>query len=154
MTNTELDILPSRLESFAKFKERTSSNALVLVPNNPNLRQYGANPYTRYDSGQPFLYRGETPEGIKPLERVVSLKDKTEAWSLPLLQEKGKITTKDGTILKWEAGQNSALDTTLISAGKDVGNVTAVKDGEDQIYFVDFAFAFHAFHPNAVINIK
>lgn len=153
MTGKKLTVVPARLESFANFKARTDANALVLVPNDPNMRSYGANPYAGYDSGMPFLYDGEVPDGIPPLERVVSLADKSEAWSLILLQREGSVTAKDGTIITWSAGQNSALDTRNIAKGKDVGNITAIKDGEDAIYFVDFAFAFHAFRPNAPIHI-
>ena len=153
MTGKKLSILPARLESFANFKARTNDDALVLIANDPNMRSYGANPYAGYDSGRPFLYDGEVPDGIRPLERVVSLIDKSEAWSMSLLQQKGQITTKDGTVISWSPGQNSALDTRDISKGKDVGNITAIKEGKDIIYFVDFAFAFHAFKPNTPIHM-
>ncbi|MDJ0686684.1 MAG: DUF3179 domain-containing protein [Alphaproteobacteria bacterium] len=153
-----LKILPSRLESWENFQARAAAHPgatpQVLIPNNPSMRRYGANPYSGYDSlQQPFLYNGETPEGIGALERVISLEGKTEAWSLALLRQKGEIVTKDGVVLRWTPGQNSALDTRTISDGKDVGNVTAQKDGEDAPYFVDFAFAFHAFRPDAPIHL-
>lgn len=151
---TELAVLPSRLESFAQFKARAPNDALVQIPLNRDKRNYGANPYIGYDSAaRPFLYRGETPDGIKPLERVVSLQGKTEAWSMALLRDKGEITTADGTVLSWIPGQNSALDTGQISEGRDVGTVIAQKNGSDVPYFVDFAFAFHAFRPEATIHL-
>lgn len=154
MTGTLLEILPSRLESFEYFKARAPETALVQVPNNPGMRPYGSNPYDGYDgSAFPFLYDGEVPDGIKPLERVVALKGKTEAWSLALLRQEREITATDGTVLRWTPGQNSALDTYRIDEGKDVGNVTAMKDGEDVPYFVDLAFAFHAFRPDAPIHL-
>ena len=150
----ELAVIPARLESFAQFRDRAPASALVQVPNNPSLRRYGSNPYTNYDSSsRPFLYRGETPDGIKPLERVVSLSGKTEAWSLALLQTKGELMTSDGTLLSWIPGQNSALDSGRISKGRDVGTVIAQKNGKDVPYFVDFAFAFHAFKPEATIHL-
>lgn len=154
LTGAVLNILPSRLESFEKFKARAPVTALVQVPNHPGMRPYGANPYDGYDGSPfPFLYDGEVPDGIKPLERVVALTGKTEAWSLALLREKREITADDGTVLRWTPGQNSALDAYSIQNGKDVGNVTAVKDGADVPYFVDFAFAFHAFRPDAPIHL-
>ena len=155
LTGTSLSVLPSRLESWANFRARAGANAKVLVPNNPNLRRYGANPYRHYDSlPQPFLYNGETPGNVEALSRVVSLADKSEAWSLSLLRAKTTITASDGTVLTWTQGQSSALDSEIIAEGKDVGNVIAQKNGEDVPYFVDFAFAFHAFRPEAPIHIS
>lgn len=155
----KLLIIPSRLESWEKFQERAQrhigNDAEVLVPNEPGFRSYGANPYSGYDTlEQPFLYAGETPEGIGALERVISLEGKQQAWALSLLKRLGTLTTKDGTVLSWTQGQNSALDTRSIAEGRDVGNVTAQKDGEDVVYFVDFAFAFHAFRPDAPIHLE
>jgi len=152
MTGARLALVPARLESYENFKQRTGPGAEVLVPNGKHRRRYGANPYSGYDSGIPFLYDGETPPGLEPLERVVSLEDKSEAWSLALLRQKGSITTANGTVLSWSAGQNSALDTDVIAEGKDVGNVIATRNGRDVVYFVDFAFAFHAFRPQAPIH--
>jgi hypothetical protein len=49
MTGTELKILPSRLESWALFKDR-APDGKVLVPNSRHERSYGLNPYVGYDS--------------------------------------------------------------------------------------------------------
>ncbi|MGY9107196.1 MAG: DUF3179 domain-containing (seleno)protein, partial [Alphaproteobacteria bacterium] len=57
-----------------------------------------------------------------------------------------------GTVIRWARGQNSALDARQIVNGRDVGNVTAQRYGKDIPYFVDFAFAFHAFHPKSPIH--
>ncbi|MEJ2015401.1 MAG: DUF3179 domain-containing protein, partial [Limibacillus sp.] len=55
-TGQRLTVLPARLESFSSFREREGS-AEVLVPTNENLRPYGSNPYSGYDSSSfPFLY--------------------------------------------------------------------------------------------------
>jgi len=119
MTGKTLKMLPSRQESFARFRAR-APNGKVLVSNQP-FRRYGINPYVRYDSAPfPFLFRGDLPEGIAPMVRVVAVGG--EAWSLPLLRKKGTIVRGD-LVLSWEAGQNSALDTRVIRRGRDVGNV-------------------------------
>jgi len=155
LTGTELAIVPSRLESWGDFKARTDSKATVLTPANPNMRQYGANPYQSYDSlPTPFLYDGALPEGLPALARVVSLADRDRAWSLEFLKQQGIIITTDGTTVTWSPGQVSVLDKATISESRDVGTVTATRNGEDVIYFVDFAFAFHAFHPEAPIITK
>ncbi|RED54005.1 DUF3179 domain-containing protein [Aestuariispira insulae] len=152
LTGKRLEVLPARLESLASFRQRTDQSAQILIPNNSRMRAYGSNPYRGYDSGYPFLYDGELPKDIDALQRVISLAGKEEAWSLALLREKGSIITSDGTVLSWQAGQNSALDHGRIAEGRDVGTVTARKDGQDVVYFVDFAFAFHAFRPDAPIH--
>jgi hypothetical protein len=91
LTGTVLKALPSRLESWDNFRKRAPQGQ-VLVPNNPNMRAYGRNPYAGYDaSSRPFLYNGETPEGVAPLSRVVSLEDRSRAWSLDLVKEKREI---------------------------------------------------------------
>jgi len=152
LTGKVLKVLPSRLESWEKFRKRAPKGK-VLVPDTAFLRSYGANPYEGYDTlRQPFLYQGETPKGIAALARVVSLQKKDQAWSLELLRKKKQIKLADGTVLAWEKGQNSALDTREIADGRDVGNVTAQRNGKDIPYFVDFAFAFHAFYPKATIH--
>lgn len=155
MTGKVLKAMPARLESWAKFKAR-APHGHVLVPGaSSGMRNYGANPYSGYDSlPQPFLYSGELPKNVPPLSRVVSTQDRSQAWSLELLQKKKEIRLDGGLVLRWEAGQNSALDTTLIAEGADVGNVTVQRDGSDIPYFVDFAFAFHAFFPKATIHDK
>ncbi len=155
MTGKTLKALPARLESWAKFKAR-APKGMVLVPNDPGLRAYGMNPYRGYDSlPRPFLYNGEMPDGIPPLSRVVSLEKKDQAWSLDYLKRHREVRLKDKTVIRWEPGQNSALDTTVIADGKDVGNVTVQRMTDSGLidipYFVDFAFAFHAFKPESHI---
>jgi hypothetical protein len=157
MLGTELKVLTARLESFRKFKQRTSDGQ-VLVPNHERLRRYGANPYVGYDSaGAPFLYRGEYPENISPLDRVVTV-DGTAYW-LHLVKTRGRMEIEGGIVITWEPGQNSALDTPIIAEGLDVGNVTVQRkdangNWQDIPYGVDFAFAFYAFHPDRPIIVK
>jgi hypothetical protein len=155
MTGQQLAVIPSRLESFADFKKRAPGGD-VLVPNNPGMRNYGANPYTGYDSsGFPFLYRGDMPEGISPMVRVVVVGG--EAWSMSLLRDKGTVTKGD-LVLRWRPGQNSALDTRTISEGRDVGNVVVQRGigeaAQDVAYDVTFAFVFNAFYPGKSIYTK
>ncbi|NQU61970.1 MAG: DUF3179 domain-containing protein [Rhodospirillales bacterium] len=155
MTGKRLKIIPTRLESFANFKKRAPSGE-VLVPNDPNKRNYGANPYVGYDSSPyPFLYQGEMPKGINPMIRVIVVDG--EAWSMPLLRDKGKIT-KNGLVLSWSSGQNSALDTRDIRQGRDVGNVIVQRRQgeklEDVGYDVTFAFVYNAFFPGREIHVN
>ena len=150
MTGTELAMLPSRLESWARFRERHPKGR-VLVPNDPDMRRYGSNPYVGYDSeSYPFLYRGTLPEDIEPMAYVVAVGE--EAWSLALLREKETIE-RDGLRLSWSGGKASALDTRKIAEGRDIGNVVVQRQDAsgawvDTPYDLTFAFVFHAFRPD------
>ena len=142
---TELDILPTWMESWQAFRARNPQGLVMDEPG--HRRPYGSNPYVGYDSApRPFLYSGEMPpHGISPLLRVVRVGDR--AWPLTRLAEAGEIT-EEGVTLTWAEGQASALDTDRIGAGRDVGNIR-VRDGQgaDLAHDVMFAFAFHAFWP-------
>jgi hypothetical protein len=155
MTGVRLKVIPSRIESFERFQRRRP-DGVALKPNQPQLRAYGRNPYVSYDSSPwPFLYRGESPNGIEPLARVVAIGE--EAWSLNLLRARGKI--KAGAVmLSWEEGQASALDTASIGEGRDIGNVVVQRMGShgpiDVAHDITFAFAFHGFRPNGKIHVN
>lgn len=146
LTGTELQTLPSWMESWEDFKARNPDGLVMDQPDTG--RNYGANPYVRYDSSdRPFLYSGELPpHGIPPLARVVRVGD--AAWPMTRIAEAGQIT-EDGVTFTWTAGQASALDTRDIGQGRDVG-ILRVRDaaGNDLAHDVMFAFAYHAFWPD------
>ena len=155
LTGTQLTMLPSRLESFANFRARVPDGEVQVVGDG-SMRAYGANPYAGYDSAPaPFLYHGPLPAEIAPLARVVRVGD--EAWSLDLVRKKAPFEV-GGLRFTWGAGQASALDSSTIAEGGDVGNVLVERrtvDGwVDAVYSVDFAFAFHAFRPEGVIHVR
>lgn len=157
MMGATLKGVPARLEAFSKFKERFP-NGKVLVPNNPNMRNYGRNPYTGYDTmSKPFLFNGELPKDIDPMARVivVEVEGKPKAVSMQHLRDTGKVTMGDVEI-SWEKGQNSALDTGRIADGRDVGNAIARRIDPsgaktDMVSHLTFAFVYRAFVPNGVI---
>ena len=146
LTGTELQTLPAWMESWEDFKARNPDGLVMDQPDTG--RNYGANPYVRYDSSdRPFLYSGELPpHGIPPLARVVRVGD--AAWPMTRIAEAGRIT-EDGVTFTWTAGQASALDTRDIGQGRDVG-IVRVRDaaGNDLAHDVMFAFAYHAFWPD------
>jgi uncharacterized protein DUF3179 len=152
----KLKTYPARIEAFGKFKTRHAKGK-VLVPNDDSMRMYGRNPYTGYDSAStPFLYRGDMPKGINPMARVIAFKvdGKPQAVSMELLRKKSKMEFGD-VVISWQKGQNSALDTSEIAKGRDVGNVVvqrkSASGAEDILYDVTFAFVFYAFHPERPI---
>lgn len=151
LAGRSLEILPSRLESFASFRERAPGGR-VLIPDRPGARAYGTNPYVGYDRApRPFLFAGRLPEGVAPMLRVVAVG--ARAWALPLVRERERIKADDLRI-DWRPGQVSALDAADITRGAEVGNVVVQRQGEDVPYVVTFAFAFFAFHPDGVLHTQ
>jgi len=145
LTRTELQTLPSWMESWEAFTTRNPEGIVMQQP--AFSRDYGANPYVRYDSShRPFLYSGEMPpHDIPALARVVRVGD--QAWPLTRLSDEGSLT-ENGITFSWSEGQASALDTAAIGQGKEVGNVRVRNAaGQDLAHDVMFAFAFHAFWP-------
>ncbi len=153
MTGTQLRMLPSRIESWERFAKR-KPDGQVLIPNDPNMRSYGLNPYIGYDTApRPFLFNGEYPEGIEPMAYVVAVGD--EAWSLDLIKRRGRIE-KDDLIISWEAGNRSALDRRVMAESRDLGNIIVQRQSDqgpqDITYDLTFAFVFNAFRPEGKIN--
>ncbi len=154
LTGARLNVIASRVESFERFAGRRP-DGLCLRPTYPQLRAYGRNPYVRYDSAPwPFLYRGESPEGIAPLARVVAVGD--VAWSMDLLRKRGMV--KHGSYaISWSPGQASALDAADIADGRDIGNIVVQEMGPkgpvDAPHSIAFVFAYHAFRPKGVIHV-
>ena len=155
----KLKFLPSRIESVAHFFERYPAGR-VLVPEDPQFRNYGMNPYLKYDEAGtwPFLFDGDPPPGVDAMERVIAVEiedGKDAAWTLTALRDTGEIRAGD-LVLRWTPGMRSPLDTREIASGRDVGNVTVqrtTKDGMIDVAFdLPFAFAFHAFRPGSPIH--
>lgn len=157
LTGTRLRLLPVRIESYGRMKQRLAGRrdgVRVLVPADAGRRAYGRNPYVGYDGAQaPFLYRGPYDRPIPPLARVVVVDGM--AWALDLLRARRTIRAGD-LRLGWTPGQASALDTGVIADGRDVGNVVVQRrtaaGWTDAVYDVSFAFAFHAFHPDGTLH--
>ena len=153
---TVLKGVPARLESFERFVA-AHPKGQVLIPNNPNIRSYGTNPYVGYDlSPRPFIFRGDLPTDIEPMARVVMVEvnGKPQAISLAHLRKVRKVEMGD-VVITYKDGQNSALETREISKGRDVGNVIARRKTatgfEDIVNHVTFAFAYRAFEPGGPI---
>ena len=163
MSGTTLRVVPARLESLAKFRQRAPDGKL-LIPSNVMMHPYGETPYQGMDSqwatqSRAMLrerYPYNLPEDVSPLQRVVVIGD--EAWGLELLRQRGRVEIGD-LIIEWEAGQNSLHDHALILAGRDVGNVVVRRRDDDGTfgdapYDVTFAFAFRAFRPDGVLHLN
>ncbi len=160
LTGMELKLVPSRLVSFEQFAAEFP-NGRVLVPAKDDTRDYGRNPYVGYDraSQTPFLFTGELPENVDPMERVVAVETapgRFEAWAFSLLRKKGEIR-RDDLVLRWQPGQASPLDTSDVATGRDIGSVSVSRSAgnstEPVPFDTPFAFAFHAFRPDSPIYV-
>ena len=147
LAGERLTALPALMLGWESFRA-AHPDGLVMAEPVAHRRDYGRNPYRGYDSGTPFLYRGEAPpHGIDPVARV--LRVGARAWPLERLRAAGELI-EAGLRISWSRGQASALDTAEIGAGREVGDIRVhdAATGEPVVHEVVFAFAFHAFHPD------
>lgn len=152
-TGSSLKMLPSRVMAYGAFaKERP--DAPVLVPENPGMRQYGRNPYVDYENAAaPFLFRGELPQGVPAMARVVVVRDgkRQAAVSLAHLSARRELV-HDGMTFRWQAGVASALGDALIAENRDVGTVEVTdRAGRPLVHDVTFAFVLNAFVKDATL---
>ncbi len=127
LTGNQLTFLPAHIISWQEAKTQYP-NALVLSRETGFNRRYGENPYIGYDNinSSPFLFSGETPGQLPAMARVttVALKDEAVAYPNHILQEVGVVNdTIAGTEIAvfWQLGLASALDSSNIADGQDVG---------------------------------
>lgn len=154
LTGKSLDLLPSRIVAFGAFR-KAYPDGKVLVPNDPDFRDYGRNPYASYDTAMaPFLYRGDLPEDIPAMARVVVVRTEEDPIIVSLEKARAGGFEQDGYRISYESGVASALDSASIAEGRDVGTVRVTKDGEDVVHDVTFAFVAHAFHPETPIIME
>ena len=118
---TELKRLPARLESM-----QNSSPGILTGSSWYRTASFcgitGAIPMWAMTVLQHHFFIKEiTPDPGRPLMRVVSVPGVNQAWSLELLRRDGEIRVlgkpEGDLILRWRAGQNSALDSAMISGG-------------------------------------
>jgi hypothetical protein len=149
LTGAQLSFLPASLISWADFKA-AHPDGQVLSRETGYNRSYGRNPYAGYDdiNSSPFLYDGpETPGVLPPVARVlaVELGGETVAYPYSVLAEAQVVNDSVGganVAVFWASGTASALDTSAIAEGRDVGaaavyareldgqTLTFVRDGE------------------------
>ena len=127
----QLNFLSSQVLSWGDFKVAHPDGDVLARPNMP--RNYGYNPYVGYDStSRPFLFLGTPDARLKPAERVLGLTTETDAIAYPFaaLEEAGVVHDSFGgaeLAIFHKAGLASALDTAVISSGRDIGTVAVFK---------------------------
>lgn len=131
-TGTQLDFYPAVIVAWQDFQAQFPTGQ-VLSRETGFARTYGVNPYEGYDdvNRPPFLYRGpDTPGRLPPVARVLAIELNGDAVAYPydLLKKWYVVNDKVGgedIVIFWQAGTASALDTSLLAEGRDVGAAAA-----------------------------
>ena len=132
LTGTQLEFVPAAMISWEEFKN-ANPDSLVLSRDTGHPRSYGRNPYVGYDNinNPPFLYQGPaTPGQLPAVARVLALEFDGEEAAYPyqILSEVNVVNDRVGdqdVAIFWAPGTASALDTSAIAEGQDVGSATA-----------------------------
>ena len=123
----ELTFLASQVLSYGDFAAEFPDGQVMAIP--AFRRQYGVNPYARYDSTtDPFLFRGEIDTRLPATERVVGVEvgDSSMAYSFSEAAEAGVINDQvadTSLVIFHKSGTASALDSAIISEGRDIGSI-------------------------------
>lgn len=127
MTGEQLMMIPSGLIGFEQFQAAYPAGK-ILSKETGYSREYGRNPYPGYDDirNNPFLFRDPLDERLPAMARVVTVSDGKyhNAYPVELLEKLGVIHHQLGNqavVIFHQDGVSSALDTTRIANGDDVG---------------------------------
>ncbi len=137
---TRLTFLPAQIISLDEF-EMTYPEGTVLSRETGHSRSYGRNPYPGYDRADesPFLFSGTADGRIAPKERVATVGEGTDAiaFAYPELSQVGVVHGSVGgeaIVVFWAPGTRSALDSSTINEGQDVGTTGVYRptvDGQE-----------------------
>jgi Protein of unknown function (DUF3179) len=128
LTGAKLDVLPSQIFSWAELR-RLRPDARVLSRNTGFNRDYGSSPYGGYDTdpdSQPFLLEGEPDRSLPPKERVAAVRSGDSAVVYPFSRLRTDAPVNDEldgepVVVFFDPDVASALDSPLVSEGRDVG---------------------------------
>jgi hypothetical protein len=128
LTGSQLTFLPTSIISWGQARQNYP-DAKVLSRETGYNRNYGRNPYTGYDNvnSSPFLYDGPpTPGELPAMARITTVDINNDAVAYPndALQSLRVINDTVGgkdIVVFWEEGLASALDSSEIASGEDVG---------------------------------
>ena len=127
LTGVELDAFPLSTVAWSVWRD-ANPDGLVLSRETGHFREYGRNPYPGYDDvdGIPFLFEGAVDGRFTAMTRIVGIERDGSALGIPLIDLRERRVA-DGTIgdtpivAWWTPGTSSALDSSAISSGADVG---------------------------------
>ena len=127
LTGTEIDTLPVATVPWGLWRD-AHPDGLVLSQDTGFDRSYGRNPYPGYDdvNSQPFLFEGEVDGRYTAMTRIVGVQVGDDALGVPLftLREQRVVAAEVGgtdVVVFWAPGTASALDSSNVAGGDDVG---------------------------------
>jgi hypothetical protein len=139
LTGTDLTAYPVATVAWEDWRA-ANPDGWVLSRDTGHPRDYGRNPYARYDDpeGQPLLFDKEADARLPAMARVVGLREGAESVAVVTtsLLKRGVVEVElaGQDVVVWALpGTRSALDQAQISEGRDVGATGAfspVVDGE------------------------
>ena len=139
LTGEELRRHPTAMVGWADWRD-ANPDGRVLSRKTGHVKDYGRNPYSGYDDidQSPFLLDEEPDGRLRAMTRVVGLQDEDAAVAVQLdaLLDVGvvEVTLGQRDVVVWvKSGTASALDSSVIADGRDVGTTGAFEpevDGE------------------------
>ena len=157
LAGEELEQLPARIVAWEDFVAR-HPNGEVLSQDTGFPRDYGRNPYAGYDdvdSGPFFPAKGADDDRLLPKERVVFIELGDDAVAVPfsVLEKEKTMEVEVGgerLELRWVPGVGSALDSSDIAGGREVGSaeVRSLASGQPVPFDQPFWFAVASFRPD------
>lgn len=200
LAGASLEIFPAKIISLNNFWHLFPNGKTLWPATDPGeQKQYGINPYVKYDSlgvQKPFLFFGTVDPRLPAMEYVIGIENGNnhKAYPLSTLETLKVINDKMGNeniVLFYNDDMVSNLDTREIKEGKHIGSGTVYKAAVDDrkltftatengfkdqetgsiwnfagqctagplkgktltpvVYSLDFAFAYLAFYPQAVV---
>jgi hypothetical protein len=124
-TGEMLTMIPSQVVAFSQFTEQFPAG-IVLSRDTGAPRSYGINPYTGYDTGEPFLFEGEIDPRLPATAHVLGTFMGQDAVAYPyeLLQSQQVINdtvNEIPVVALWQPGMVSALDAAQIDDSRAIG---------------------------------
>jgi hypothetical protein len=123
-----LKSIPAQIVSFEQFR-RAYKDGLILSRKTGYRRRYGRNPYAGYDdiSKRPFMFRAQTDDRLKPMEKVVavSISNVSKAYPHVVTREKrviNDVISGKPIVVLHDDGAVSAVDRPLIAKSREVGS--------------------------------
>jgi hypothetical protein len=132
LTGTVLEPIASPLLAWSDFRQAFPDAVVLDRAATGHNRPYGENPYAGYDtgSGNAFLFTGSVDDRAREMQRVVGVAvgDQARAWTLESISGGEATATNDllgdtPIVILWKKGQASALESSSIDGGRDVGSV-------------------------------
>jgi len=127
LTGEELEAFPLSTVAWNTWRD-ANPDGLVLSQDTGFDRSYGRNPYPGYDNVEstPFLFEGDVDGRYTAMTRIIGAEHGENAIGVPLdnLRDERVIATDvegDQLVFWWTEGTTSALDSSQIPDGADVG---------------------------------